>query len=68
MRSLRDLAAELRTDALDGLGEAERERFVDTLLLIKANLLNVNANGHVAKSAAPPEVIVDAGRARAADG
>lgn len=68
MRSLRDLAAELRTDALDGLGEAERERFVETLLLIKANLLNVNANGHVAKPATPPEEVVDAGRARAADG
>ena len=68
MRSLRDLAAELRGDALDGLGEDERERFVDTLLLIKANLLNINANGHAAKSAAAPEVIVDVGRERAADG
>jgi MarR family transcriptional regulator for hemolysin len=45
MRALRGLAAELRTDALDGLDEAARERFVDTLLVIKANLLRINGNG-----------------------
>ena len=38
MRELRDAAAELRRDALAGLSAAERERFVDTLLAIKANL------------------------------
>jgi MarR family transcriptional regulator for hemolysin len=38
MRELRRVAAELRRDALAGLSAAERERFVDTLLAIKANL------------------------------
>jgi DNA-binding MarR family transcriptional regulator len=38
MRTLRAVAAELRRDALAGLSAAERERFVDTLLAIKANL------------------------------
>jgi MarR family transcriptional regulator, transcriptional regulator for hemolysin len=46
MRRLRALAAELRSDATDGLHEAERQRFVDTLLVIKANLLRLNGNGH----------------------
>jgi DNA-binding MarR family transcriptional regulator len=38
MRELRKLAAELMRDALAGLSNAERERFVDTLLAIKSNL------------------------------
>jgi MarR family transcriptional regulator, transcriptional regulator for hemolysin len=38
MRKLRKHAAGLRRDALAGLSVAERERFVDTLLAIKANL------------------------------
>lgn len=38
MRTLRKVAAELMRDALAGLSAAERERFVDTLLAIKANL------------------------------
>jgi DNA-binding MarR family transcriptional regulator len=38
MHTLRDIAAELRRDALTGLTAAERERFVDTLIAIKANL------------------------------
>ena len=38
MRELREAAAELRRDALAGLSAAERDRFVDTLLAIKANL------------------------------
>ena len=38
MRKLRKQAAKLRSDALAGLSAAERERFVDTLLAIKANL------------------------------
>jgi MarR family transcriptional regulator, transcriptional regulator for hemolysin len=45
MRGLRALAAELRADAMDGLREAERQRFVDILLVIKANLLRINGNG-----------------------
>jgi len=46
IRRLRGLAAELRGDALDGLDEPARERFVDTLLVIKANLLRMNGNGN----------------------
>ena len=38
MRRLRKVAAELRSDALAGLSAKERERFVDTLLAVKANL------------------------------
>ena len=44
LRIMRALAAELRRDALAGLSAAERERFVDTLLAIKANLLRIPAN------------------------
>jgi MarR family transcriptional regulator for hemolysin len=51
IRRLRGLAAELRGDALDGLDEPARERFVDTLLVIKANLLRMNGNGRWAESA-----------------
>lgn len=39
LRTMRALAAELRRDALAGISAAERERFVDTLLAIKSNLL-----------------------------
>ena len=38
LRTMRKIAAELRRDALTGIGAAERERFVDTLLAIKENL------------------------------
>jgi len=38
LRTMRAIAAELRRDALTGISAAERERFVDTLLAIKANL------------------------------
>jgi len=41
MRTLRTVAAELRRDALAGLSAAERERFVDTLLGIRANLVRM---------------------------
>ena len=43
LRTMRALAAELRRDALAGLSALERERFVDTLLAIKANLLRGQA-------------------------
>lgn len=43
MRELRTVAAELRRDALAGLSASERERFVDTLLAIKANLARMPA-------------------------
>ena len=42
MRSLRRTAAEVRRDALGDLSDDERDRFVDTLLKIKANLLNLD--------------------------
>ena len=38
LRTMRKIAAELRRDALTGIGTAQRERFVDTLLAIKENL------------------------------
>jgi MarR family transcriptional regulator for hemolysin len=41
MRTLRTVAADLRRDALAGLSEAERERFVDTLLAIRSNLVRM---------------------------
>lgn len=41
MRALRNTAAEVRSDALGDLGDEERERFIDTLLKIKTNLLSL---------------------------
>ena len=49
MREMRRIAAEVRRDALKGLGEGEQERFVDTLLAIKANLYDP-LNGNAAKA------------------
>jgi len=55
LRTMRSLAAELRSDALAGIAAAERERFVDTLLAIKANLARNAANGSAdARPAAAP--------------
>jgi DNA-binding MarR family transcriptional regulator len=45
LRTMRAIAAELRRDALAGLSAAERERFVDSLLAIKSNLLRLQSNG-----------------------
>lgn len=45
MRGLRQHAKKLRSDALAGLSAKERERFVDTLLAIKANLAKMSRNG-----------------------
>jgi MarR family transcriptional regulator, transcriptional regulator for hemolysin len=45
MRKLRKQAFELRRDALKGVSAAERERFVDTLLAVKANLSRMQRNG-----------------------
>jgi DNA-binding MarR family transcriptional regulator len=50
MRALRQIAAGLRVAALNGIDEGERRQLLDTLRLIKANLLRINANG----SGAPP--------------
>ncbi len=45
MRKLRKQAFALRRDALAGLSAKERERFVDTLLAVKANLSRIQRNG-----------------------
>ena len=45
MRALREIAAGLRNDALDGLDAAAQRQLLDSLLLIKANLLRINENG-----------------------
>lgn len=50
MRAMRAVAAELRGDALAGIDVEDQERFVDTLLAIKSNLLRL-ANGHAAEPA-----------------
>ncbi len=42
MRQMREIAAELRRDALAGLSSSQQERFVDTLLRVKGNLNDVN--------------------------
>lgn len=55
LRTMRALAAELRRDALAGVTAAERERFVDTLLAIKGNLLRIPAGGPAeARPTTPP--------------
>jgi DNA-binding MarR family transcriptional regulator len=64
MRALRAIAAGLRGDALAGLDEPERRRLLDTLLVIKANLLRVNANGAAAAPGVTDEG-EDGGRRRA---
>ncbi len=40
MRVMRDIAAEVREDALSSLNTVDRDRFVDTLLTIKSNLMS----------------------------
>jgi DNA-binding MarR family transcriptional regulator len=51
MKTMRAIAAEVRRDALAGLSVEERERFVDTLLMIKANLGSID-NGPSGNGAA----------------
>lgn len=64
MRALRRVAVGVRADALEGLDEAERTRFLDTLQVIKRNLLRMNGNG-AAEPASPARVKADAGRSAA---
>lgn len=45
MRSLRKRAAELMSDALAGLSAGDRERLIDLLLAVKANLARRGAAG-----------------------
>ena len=40
MRVMREIAAGVREDALSGLSIADRDRFVDTMLTIKSNLMS----------------------------
>jgi MarR family transcriptional regulator, transcriptional regulator for hemolysin len=42
MRVLRNMAADVRKDALGDMGDVERERFIDTLMKIKTNLLTLD--------------------------
>ena len=42
MQVMREIAAGVREDALSGLSGEERDRFVDTLLTIKSNLMSQN--------------------------
>ncbi len=53
LRTMRALAGDLRRDALSGLSEAEAERFVDTLLAIKGNLLRGTPSTASAAPAVP---------------
>jgi MarR family transcriptional regulator, transcriptional regulator for hemolysin len=55
MKAMRGAAAELRRDALANLDAADRERFVDTLLAIKANLARIE--GGAAKNGAARNVV-----------
>jgi len=54
LRTMRAIAAELRRDALAGLSAAERERFVDSLLEIKSNLLRLQSGGPPDNGASRP--------------
>ena len=45
MRALREIAAGLRNDALEGMDARAQRQLFDSLLLIKANLLRMNENG-----------------------
>ena len=45
MRALREIAAGLRNDALEGMDAHAQRQLVDSLLLVKANLLRMNENG-----------------------
>ena len=44
MRALRKTAATVRQEAVGNMTTDERERFIDTLIKIKTNLLNVDAH------------------------
>ena len=46
MRVMRSIASEVRSDALSGLSQEDQDRFVDTLLAIKANLMGLNNGGN----------------------
>lgn len=48
MLEMRRHAASIRSDALAGLTEREREQFIDTLLTVKDNLLGLVNDKHVA--------------------
>ena len=44
MRALRKTGAPVRREAIGDMSNDERDRFVDTLIKIKSNLLNLDAN------------------------
>ncbi len=45
MRTMRSIAAGVRGDALSGLSPAQQDRFVDTLVRIKGNLMGLEDGG-----------------------
>jgi DNA-binding MarR family transcriptional regulator len=45
MRALRGIAAGLRNDAFEGIDASAQRQLLNSLLLIKANLLRMNENG-----------------------
>lgn len=53
MRTMRSIAAGVRGDALSGLSPAQQERFVDTLLRIKGNLMGLEDGGGNAGTRGP---------------
>jgi hypothetical protein len=63
MKTMRAIAADVRRDALAGLSVEERERFVDTLLMIKANLASVD-NGPSGSGVARNGAVRNGARAR----
>ena len=46
MKAMRTIAADVRADALGGLSPEEQDRFVDTLLMIKSNLMALDNGGN----------------------
>ena len=47
MRALRKTAATVRREAIGDMSNDERDRFVDTLIKIKSNLLNFDPDGKI---------------------
>jgi MarR family transcriptional regulator, transcriptional regulator for hemolysin len=63
MKAMRAAAAELRRDALASLDAADKERFVDTLLAVKANLTRIE--GGAARNGAASNGAARNGQSRA---
>lgn len=68
MSTMRQEAAELRRDALSGLSEREREQFVDALLGVKANLVEMSAASADCNAKAPSARQADGNGERSSTG